>query len=170
MSPTRTVPATRPAAGRWLLGITGLVTLVIGSFFVWLLWSGYARAKEMRSWAEAPCTILSSSIEERTHDPYSPREYRFAILFGYEVNGTAFTSDRFSMRGTPWSSQRNKAENLAEEYPAGRSFTCRISPKDPAFAVLKPDSLAPGYTIWFPGLFVAGGLGMVIRAMADPRK
>jgi hypothetical protein len=42
--------------------------------------------------------------------------------------------------------------------------TCRVNPHDPDFAVLKPDSLAPGYSIWFPALFVIGGLGMTVRA------
>jgi hypothetical protein len=42
--------------------------------------------------------------------------------------------------------------------------TCRVHPRDPDFAVLKPDSLAPGYSIWFPALFVVGGLGMAGKA------
>jgi hypothetical protein len=31
--------------------------------------------------------------------------------------------------------------------------------------VLRPDSLAPGYSIWFPSLFVIGGLGIAVRAL-----
>ena len=34
-----------------------------------------------------------------------------------------------------------------------------------AFAVLKMDSQAAGYSIWFPGLFVIGGLGIAGRAL-----
>jgi len=36
---------------------------------------------------------------------------------------------------------------------------------DHDFAVLKPDSQAPGYSIWFPALFVVGGLGIAFRAL-----
>jgi hypothetical protein len=43
--------------------------------------------------------------------------------------------------------------------------TCRVDPANPDFAVLKPDSLAPGYSIWFPALFVIGGPGIAVRAL-----
>ena len=37
-------------------------------------------------------------------------------------------------------------------------------PDDPSVAVLKRDSKASIYTVGFPLLFVAGGIGMVVRA------
>ena len=43
--------------------------------------------------------------------------------------------------------------------------TCYVNPVEFNSAYLKPDSLAPGYSIWFPALFVVGGLGMVISAL-----
>ena len=62
-------------------------------------------------------------------------------------------------------------ESRIKEYPAGKTTTCRVNPNNPDFAVLKPDSLAPGYSIWFPGLFVIGGLGITFRALsAHPPK
>ena len=62
-----------------------------------------------------------------------------------------------------------EAEKLAAEFPPGKMTTCRVNPRDPDFAVLKPDSLAPGYSIWFPGLFVVGGLGIALRALVSNR-
>jgi hypothetical protein len=46
---------------------------------------------------------------------------------------------------------------------------CLVHPQNPALAVLKPDSLAPGYSIWFPGLFMIAGLGITINALTGPR-
>lgn len=40
-----------------------------------------------------------------------------------------------------------------------------VNPTEPNFAVLKPDTKAAGYSIWFPLLFVVGGLGIVVRAI-----
>lgn len=156
-------------AGRWYLVILGLAVALIGGLFVWLLAKSYMRAKEMRTWPEISCVILSSEIEERRHDPNSPIEYRQNLVFGYEFNGQAFTGDHLSLRGNPWSSKRELAEKRVAQYPIGKSVTCRVDPSNPGFAVLKPDSLAPGYSIWFPGLFVIGGLGIVFRAIL-PRK
>lgn len=160
-------PADR--AGRWYLANLGLVLALIGGLFVWLLDRSYMRAKEMRSWPEIPCVILTSEVEERKHDENSPAEFRQNISFGYEWQGEPRTGDHLTLRGSSWSSKRELAEQRVATYPAGSSTTCRVNPADPGFAVLKPDSLAPGYTIWFPGLFVVGGLMITYRAARKRR-
>ncbi len=151
--------------GRWFLVGIGLATAMIGALFVWLMARSYLRAREMHAWPEVECVILSSHIEERVHDPQSPREYRVNVQFGYEWQGEARTGDRLTLRGNPWTSKRNLADKRAAEYPPGKTTTCRVHPQQADFAVLKPDSLAPGYSIWFPSLFVIGGLGMAVRAL-----
>lgn len=164
-------PAQPPSAsGRWFLTLTGVSIALLGALFVWLMARSFLRAREMRAWPEVPCVILSSEIEERIHDPQSPREFRLDVSFGYEWQGAAKTGDHLSLRGSPWSSKRDVAEGRAAEFPAGKSTTCRVNPENPDFAVLKPDSLAPGYSIWFPALFVVGGLGIATRAWLAPRR
>jgi hypothetical protein len=158
-------PVDSAPGGRWFLFALGLVLALIGALFVWLLGRSYLRAREMHQWPELPCTILSSEIEARVHDPQSPTEYRHSVSFGYEWQGEARSSDRFSLRGSAWSSKRGLVEKRAAEFPVGGTSTCRVNPADPDFAVLKPDSLAPGYSIWFPGLFVIGGLGIAFRSI-----
>jgi hypothetical protein len=151
-------------AGRLYLVALGLSLALIGGVFVWLMARSYLRAREMRGWPEVPCVILSSELEERRHDEQSPLEFRHDLSFGYEWQKQPRTGDHLTLRGSPWSSKRELAESRLKEYPVGKSTTCRVDPKNPDFAVLKPDSLAPGYSIWFPGLFVVGGLGIAIRA------
>lgn len=120
----------------------------------------FLRAWEMRRvWKEVPCVILTTEIEERHID--GP-EFRLSLAYGYEWLGTAHTGERLTLRGNPWSSDRRKIEKQADAYPVSARLTCRVNPADPRIAVLKPDSLAPGYSIWFPALFVAGGAGLVI--------
>jgi hypothetical protein len=109
-------------------------------------------------------------VGEWQHDEFSPMEFRQEIVFGYEFAGARRTGDRLTLRENPWSADRAEMEKRAAALPAGATTTCRVDPANPDFAVLKPDSLAPGYTIWFPGLFVAGGIGMVIRAIRGPAK
>jgi hypothetical protein len=45
-----------------------------------------------------------------------------------------------------------------------------VNPADVNFAMLKPDSKAAGYSIWFPMLFVIGGLGIALRAISGERR
>jgi hypothetical protein len=138
---------------------------VFGAFFVGLLARSYLRAKAMHAWPEVECVILSNEIRERLHDPQSPREYQVEVIYGYEWRGEARTGDLMTLRGNPWTSKRDLADKRAAAYPPGARRTCRIDPANPDHAVLKPDSLAPGYSIWFPALFVIGGLGMALRAL-----
>ncbi|MDP3850881.1 MAG: DUF3592 domain-containing protein [Luteolibacter sp.] len=155
-----------PAAdGRWFLVALGLATALIGALFIWLMARSFLRAREMRAWPEVECVILSTKIQERLHDPQSPREYRVDVTFGYEWQGAPHTGGRLTLRGNPWSSNRVLTAQRAAQYPPGTTTTCRVDPGNPGFAVLKPDSLAPGYSIWFPALFVIGGLGISGRAL-----
>lgn len=144
--------------------LLGLSVALAGAVFVWLMARSYLRAKEMRSWPTTSCVILSSELEQRNHDESSPTEFRHNVVFGYEWNGQAMTSDHVSLRGSAWTSKPDVIEKRLKEFPEGSTQKCWVSPADPEFAILKPDSLAPGYSIWFPCLFVVGGLGITIRA------
>lgn len=153
------------AAGRWFLAFIGLSVALAGAVFVALMARSFLRALDMRSWPETPCTILVSEVAEWRHDVQSPMEYRHQIAYGYEWNGEARTSDLLGLRGSPWSNDRAKIEKSVSAYPVGSTATCLVNPASPETAVLKPDSLAPGYSIWFPGLFVVGGLVITVRAL-----
>jgi hypothetical protein len=152
-------------AGRWYLAILGLVLALLGGVFVWLMARCFLRAREMRAWPEVACVILSSEVEEWRHDENSPMEFRQNLSFGYEWKDQAYSGDHLTLRGSPWSSKRELVEERANKYPAGKQTSCRVDPAHPDFAVLQVDSLAPGYSIWFPAIFVIGGLGITLRAL-----
>lgn len=155
--------------GRWYLAILGLILALMGGIFVWLMARSFLRAREMRTWPEVACVILSSEVEERRHDENSPLEFRQDLSFGYTWKGEAHTADHLTLRGSPWSSSRALADARTAQFPVGMTTTCHVDPAKPDFAVLKTDSLAPGYSIWFPALFVIGGLGITFRAAVGSR-
>jgi hypothetical protein len=161
---TQSAPQARNA-GRWFLTLLGLSLALIGGLFVWLMGRSFLRAYEMRGWPEVECVILSSRMEDRRHDEFSAMEYRQVVNYGYVWKGEPRTGDKVTLRGSPWSSKPDVVEKRSSEWPIGMKTTCRVNPKDPSLAVLKPDSLAPGYSIWFPSLFVIGGLVISARAL-----
>jgi len=156
---------TSPNAGRIFLFVLGLSLAAIGGLFVWMMAASAIRAKETRNWPQVPCVILVSEVEERLHDEQSPVEYRHQVVFGYEWQGERLVSEQASLRGNPWSSKRDVVFDRASKLKAGDATLCYVSPADPSFAILKPDSMAPLYSIWFPGVFVLGGLVMAARAL-----
>ena len=142
----------------------GLIIALLGGLFFWLMARSFLRAWEMRKWPEVACVILSSEVAERRNDENSAREFRHDLTYGYQWKGIARTGDHLTLRGSPWSSKQELVQARAEEYPVGSHTICHLDPSNPEMTVLKNDSLAPGYSIWFPALFVVGGLGITLRA------
>jgi Protein of unknown function (DUF3592) len=169
LSPEKShTPIAKSQGGRWYLGSIGLIIALFGGLFFWLMARSFLRAYQQRSWPEVECVILASELDEKRHDTNSPTEFSHKVNFGYEWQGIRLVGDRFTLRGVSWSSKREKAEALLATYPVGKITTCRLDPAAPQSAVLKMDSLAPGYSIWFPSLFILGGLGITFRAVFPP--
>jgi hypothetical protein len=151
-------------AGAWYLTAVGLALCLIAALFLWLMGRSYLRAREMTQWPQVPCLILRSEIAERRIAENVAPDYRFAVLYRYEFAGRDFESDRWSLRGSMPRSEAAAVEELVTQYPVGSTQTCWVNPKQPEIALLKLDSRAAGYSLWFPGLFFLGGLGMIIGA------
>ncbi len=156
--------ATPTTGSRVYLSIIGLMLALAGGVFLALMWRSYQRALEVERWPQTPCLILQSGEDERQIDPNGPVERRFSVLYGYEWQGRQYSSTLWRLRGSRWSSKEEGVQELIERYPEGSTQECRVNPASPDIAVLEPESKAPGYSIWFPAIFVVGGLGMVAGA------
>ncbi len=151
-------------AGAWYLTAVGLSLCLIAGIFLWLMGRSYLRAREMTTWPQVPCLILRSEVAERRIGETVAPDYRFAVLFGYQYEGKDYESDRWSLRGSMPRQDPTQAEKLVEEFPMGSQQRCWVNPRQPEIALLKLDSRAAGYSLWFPGLFFLGGVGMMIGA------
>ena len=151
---------------RLYLTMIGLLLAAAGGVFTWLMWSSFNRAGNIEGWPKVPCAVVHSGVEERRVDPELPPEYRFEVSYSYEWEGGTYESDRYGLRGASWSKRRDDAEALVAAYPVGTVHECHVDPLNPEMAVLRGESKAPGYSIWFPMIFVVGGLGVVVGAWA----
>jgi hypothetical protein len=155
----------RPTLGArlWNVGL-GLIIAAAGAFFCWFLWKNYQVARLMDAWVETPCEILVSEIDDNGLNQHGATKYTLVLRFGYEWNGVTHQSARVR-RHPVASSHRRKIERWTERFPSGTKSTCRVNPKNPAESQLIPDSKAALYSIWFPALFVVGGLGIAISGL-----
>lgn len=142
----------------------GVLLVVAGGVTSGLMWRSFSRARKMQAWPLVEGVILDSGIEERRIGPEAAPDFRFELLYSYEWEGEIYECDRYRLRGAGWSSQKGKAQALVEHYPAGKLVGCRLNPDQPSFAVIKVESRAPGYSLWFPMIFVVGGLGVIVGA------
>ena len=151
-------------AGSWYLTAVGVSLCLISGLFLWLMGRSYLRARDMSTWPQVPCLVLQSErSEKRIADDVAP-DYRLAILYRYEYEGRDYESKLWSLRGSMPKSDPLAVQELVEQYPVGSKQTCWVNPRQPEIAVLKIDSRAPGYSLWFPGLFFLGGAGMIVGA------
>ena len=158
-------------AGSWWLASLGLTLAVAGTVFVAMLWTAWQRAEETRRWTPTPAHILSSQVIPHQESPSSSRKYRIEVRYRYEVGGKSYISDRIRRVDGP-KGNRDDAEALREQFTPGQSLTCYVRPDDPAFAILRHTTRAALYTLWFPLLFVFGGLRITwgaVRAMRQTK-
>ena len=144
--------------------ILGSTFIVMGSAFTYFLWLSYQRAETTRRWEPTEALVVTSQVLTEHATPHSPISYRANVRYRYTFEGKAFNSTRIRRVDGPTSS-RAKAEGLIEEHPVGQMVTCYVNQAQPDFAILEHESRAGLYSIWFPILFVLGGLGMVRSAI-----
>jgi len=160
--------ARRSTGTRIYMTLVGLLLATSGGIFSWLMWRSFSRARQIDDWPRVPCAVIESSVESRRDDPEwpdsMPQEYRFRVRYAYDWEGRSFESDRYRLRGASWSSGEEQARALVGRYPAGSVAECSVNPGSPEIAVLEGESKAPGYSLWFPLIFVVGGLGIVVGA------
>lgn len=142
----------------------GLLIAAMGGFFMFALWIGFGRAKETRGWEETPCEITRSEVEQERVTPSRPVVYRARVEYRYQFGGKDYSGSNVKRVDGP-TSHVDRAEAVVGAYPKGTKLSCWVNPASPEVAVLKHGTLAPLYSIWFPGLFVVAGLGIAINSL-----
>jgi len=152
------------AAGRWWLVAMGLFLALAGMTFTWVLWRAYSRAQETRAWTETPCTVIASAVRSERPSPNANMAHRAEIKYLYEIDGQMRTGTRIK-RVDGATTHEERAQDVVATYAVGTQTVCYVNPADPTQTVLKQGSRAALYSIWFPLLFVVGGLGMAWNAL-----
>lgn len=142
----------------------GLLLAVVGSVFVHYLWDSYQRAATMDAWVETSTTIESLEVDDTQLNQRGMPKYVLEVRYPYEFDGKSYTGERIKRLPVEASDPR-KLEPTMERYRPGRTTVCYVDPDDPEMAVLKKDTKAGLYSIWFPCLFVVGGIGMILTAL-----
>lgn len=161
---TPSPPTTSQLGGRLWKIFMGLILVIVGSVLTQYLWGSYQRAKVMDEWIETPCRIVVNSIDDSELNQRGMPKYTLVLVYEYEIDGTSYSSDRYKRLSTEASDPR-KLKGKLDAYPVGKETVCYVDPEDKSIAVLRKDTKAALYSIWFPCLFVIGGLGMIATAI-----
>lgn len=152
---------------RVYLTFIGLTLFLIGGVFVGLMGRSYWQARQTRQWNPISATILESRITSRQIGTHVPTDYSAFILYEYAHGENMYTSTTITPRGTKWVKEKQKID--LTPYPVDGTTTCWVNPKAPHLALLKHDSLAAGYSIWFPALIGIGGIGVILGSLKSKK-
>ncbi|MBD28159.1 MAG: hypothetical protein CMO38_02795 [Verrucomicrobiaceae bacterium] len=141
----------------------GLSIVFLGLLFIYVLLVAYSRAKETRSWNKVPAKILRVEIIESRPTPNSPIQFTPVVEYEYLFRNVNYVGTSIKRVNGP-SSDKGRAEKKIKPFLKGADVDCWVNPNNPSQALLKHGTLAPLYTVWFPGLFVIAGLGIVVNA------
>ncbi|MCW0217209.1 MAG: DUF3592 domain-containing protein [Prosthecobacter sp.] len=157
-------PSVSSLPGRlWLAGM-GLYLASAGLLFTWVLWTSWQRAEETRHWEATPCRIISAQVVSERPTPHSNPTFQAEVRYSFTRQGKIMTGSRIKRVDSASQHEENALAKL-EDYPVGLDTTCYVNPTNPEQTVLKHDTRAALYSMWFPLLFVFGGLGMAWNAM-----
>ena len=140
----------------------GLSVAAAGAFFCWYLWQNYRIARETDRWAETPCEIIVSAIDDSDLTQHGAVKYTLEIRYRYTVDGEDYIGEKVNRNRPVASADPEKTGSVQERYPVGSKAVCFVDPANPEEAILKRDSKAALYSIWFPALFVVGGIGIAV--------
>jgi len=144
--------------------LLGIALIVIGVVFCSALLRAYQKAVLQDSWQSAPAIVLSSALQELRPTPNSSLRYELDLEYSYQYQGVDYIGSKIArIEGS--SSSKRKIKRLKKKYPTGSRQVCYFDPQTPELAILEKDSKAPIYNLWYPGLFVLGGVGIIIGSI-----
>lgn len=142
----------------------GLILIAVAWALVTYLWGSYQRAAQMDGWVEVPCRIETLEVDDTQRNQRGMPKYLLEVTYRYQWNGHDYIGNRIKRLPTEASDPR-KLKGKIEAYAVGTETVCYLDPDAPELVVLKKDSKAALYTIWFPCLFIVGGAGMIFSAL-----
>ena len=116
------------------------------------------------AWVETPAVISGSWVERVPQPTGATPRYAFRARYAYTYDGKAYHSSQVREIERRLKN-RGKVEAAQERFPVHADVMCFVNPTRPEEALLIRPTKAPGYSIWFPGLFVVGGLGMCVKGL-----
>jgi hypothetical protein len=139
-------------AGQIWLMVMGLVVMLAGVGFTIGLWMAWQKAEKTRTWVPVSCEILKSKVVEQIHEG-GRLQYHNEVVYLYEYQGKIFEGNKIKLRSKTTSSE-DKARAVMAEYLPGIKVAGFVNPDNPVESILKHDSRAALYSLWFPLLFV----------------
>ena len=145
--------------------VSGAALLIFGVSFL-------KSAHTSQGWPIAQGDVKAVNIKrDRITDSRPPAyTYTYTVVYTYEVAGTPYESDRYSLGSGPTASrtyreQQNAIAAAKATYSIGQSIDVYYNPESPADAVLKPGAnIGTFVPLIFGIVLFSSGIGLFVAA------
>jgi len=128
----------------------GIFLLIGLGLSVWG-WTILQDARASASWPSVEGRVISSEVTRST-DADGAVSYSPEVTYSYTVENASYTNGRIKFGENAYGN-RNKAEEIAANYPVGRTVTVYYEPEQPALSVLEPGVTAGSFIVLCIGVF-----------------
>lgn len=112
-----------------------------------------------KTWSTVQATVIESRVKE--HSGSDDTTYSVYIAYRYDMNGTAYTGDRYNFFNWSSSGYRSKAE-VVRQYPPGTTFPVYVNPANPVESVIDREPSLLLLLGLVPLVFSLAGIGIII--------
>lgn len=149
---------------RLFMSLFGLIFMAAGGFFAYMIltdvWDNY----QTRSWTKTPCVIMESQVDVVRDG------YRFRVGYQYSFNGREWTSHKLNLKDDNVFSKVGEADAKVRQYAPGGETYCYVNPKMPGQSILEFSSLAMGFAVFLPMIFIVIGAAVFIGGWTSSSK
>ena len=115
-------------------------------------------------WPSVPCEVISSRVGVHSGDE-GGSTYSVNIRYRYRFGGRDYTGTRYNF-DTGSSSGRGWKDEVVRAHPPGLRTVCHVNPSDPLDSVLTTKASSDRWFGLIPGVFLAVGLLLFLKAPA----
>jgi hypothetical protein len=127
------------------------IFLLIGIGLTYWGWTILQNARASASWPTADGIVTRSQVTHST-DAEGGDSYQPQVTYTYSANNSTYENNTIKFGENSYSSRR-KADEIAANYPIGKSVTVYYDPEKPDRSVLEPGVSAGSYIVIGIGVF-----------------
>jgi len=127
------------------------IFLLVGAGLTFWGWNILQNARASASWPTADGIVTRSQVSHST-DAEGGDSYQPQVTYKYSANNSTYENNTIKFGENSYSSRR-KADEIAANYPIGKSVAVYYDPEKPDRSVLEPGVSAGSYIVIGIGVF-----------------
>jgi hypothetical protein len=139
----------------------GIALIGFAIFYVYLTFEGWQEEKQLNSWWEVDCEIISSGVDKE--EGYKKKDL-FVVQYKYKWRGEVYESNSYRLNYDGDTLIYPEADEISARYKAGDKTFCYVNPDNPKQAVLEQEEPVFLRYMIIPAFIIVLGIRQIYKA------